>query len=182
MVYLSIGVIGFVFYYLYDMNSIIWKTRYLHVTFILGTVLQIIATIGLILENREYFTFNLLWIVTGLYNLTLLVYSLFFALPFDETYIKESNERKVYRKGVYSLCRHPGVLFYLGAYFSVALLYKTFMVSLAIMIWSFLNVIYIVIQDYWTFPHIFTDYASYKLETPFLVPTKKSLRKCIKSQ
>ncbi len=182
MVYLSIGVIGFVFYYLYDVNSIIWKTRSLHVTFILGTVLQILATIGLILENREHFTFNLLWIITGLYNLTLLVYSLFFALPFDETYIKESHEKKVYQKGVYGLCRHPGVLFYLGAYISLALLFKTTMVSIAVIVWSFLNVIYIVIQDYWTFPHIFTDYASYKLETPFLVPSKKSLKKCIKSQ
>ncbi|GAB6106481.1 hypothetical protein [Fusibacter bizertensis] len=182
MVYLSIGVIGFILYYLYDVNSIIWKVQYLHSAFILGTLLQMVATLGLLIQSASYFNFNLLWIITGCYNLAMLIYSLFFALPFEETYIKENNERKVYRKGVYSLCRHPGVLFYMGTYLSIALLYKTFIVSLTVAIWISLNLFYIVVQDYWTFPHTFSDYRSYKLETPFLVPSRKSLRKCIKSQ
>lgn len=182
MVYLSIGVVGFVLYYLYDVNSIIWKVQYLHFTFIIGTVLQVVATLGLLVQSASQFNFNPLWIITGCYNLAMLIYSLFFALPFEETYIKENSERKVYRKGVYSLCRHPGVLFYLGTYLSIALLYNTPIVSLTVAIWSSLNLLYIVIQDYWTFPHTFIDYESYKIETPFLVPSRKSLRKCIKSQ
>lgn len=181
MVYLSIGVLGFVLYYLYDINSVIWQNRFLHYLFTLGTSFQLIASIGLLVKYFDKFNFNVLWIITGVYNLILLIYSLFFALPFETTYIKENHERKVYRKGVYSLSRHPGVLFHMGTYFSIALLYQTFMVSLSAIIWITMNIIYIIIQDAWTFPHTFVDYSSYKKETPFLVPSHKSLRKCIKS-
>ena len=39
-----------------------------------------------------------------------LIYTLFFALPFDETYAKQNNGRYVCDRGVYALCRHPGIL------------------------------------------------------------------------
>ena len=49
--------------------------------------------------------------------LALLIYTLFFALPFEETYCEENRLRAAYTEGVYGLCRHPGVLWFAGAYF-----------------------------------------------------------------
>ncbi len=48
--------------------------------------------------------------------LALLIYTLFFALPFEETYCEENKLRAAYTEGVYGLCRHPGVLWFAGAY------------------------------------------------------------------
>ena len=40
----------------------------------------------------------------------------FFALPFQQTYLEEAAERRAYDRGVYALCRHPGVLWFILFY------------------------------------------------------------------
>ena len=45
--------------------------------------------------------------------------------------------------------------------------------------YSLFNVGYVLVQDYYTFPRIFTDYAQYKRQVPFLLPNVKSLKNCI---
>ena len=52
----------------------------------------------------------------GFLFLCLLIYTLFFALPFEETYCEENKLRAAYTEGMYGLCRHPGVLWFAGAY------------------------------------------------------------------
>ena len=41
-----------------------------------------------------------------------------------------------------------------------------------------LNILYIVLQDKWTFIHTFSDYEDYRRETPFLIPRISDVVKC----
>ena len=75
-----------------------------------------------------------------------------FALPFEETYVRESRGRRVCRTGMYALCRHPGVLWYAGFYFSLyAALGGAPLLVLAVT-GTVLDLLYAVFQDVWTFP------------------------------
>ena len=66
------------------------------------------------IENIKGSSILLLGIATIFF--VLLIYTLFFALPFDKTYQNESEKRMAYTEGVYALCRHPGVLWFIGFY------------------------------------------------------------------
>ena len=54
-----------------------------------------------------------------IFFLALLLYTLFFALPFSATYAPGSGPAPLCRTGVYALCRHPGVLWLSLFYFSL---------------------------------------------------------------
>jgi len=112
----------------------------------------------------------------ALLSLLLLVYTLFFSLPFGETYRDPSRKRPVCRVGMYALCRHPGFLWFFFLYLFLWLGAPGFYslwggVSLCLS-----NLIYIAVQDAWTFPRTFSDYGDYRLSVPFLIPTPGSLR------
>ena len=104
-----------------------------------------------------------------------LVYSLFFAIPFDETYARQSSGRRVCRRGVYALCRHPGILFFFGMYLFLGLAALPSPGLLARgMFFSALDLGYAWFQDRQTFPKTFCDYPDYRNNVPFLIPTKAS--------
>lgn len=106
----------------------------------------------------------------------LLIYSLFFAIPFTKTYIdSDVKQKKVCRDGMYALCRHPGVLWFIGVYLFLWLSLGGELLFAQFVIYSALNVLYIIIQDNWSFLKCFDDYAEYKKETPFLIPNRKSM-------
>ncbi len=108
----------------------------------------------------------------------LLVYTLFFAVPFQEAYV-EGSKQKICKTGVYALCRHPGVLFLAGFYLFLSLgLGKPFML-LAGTVYTGMNLLYILLQDRYTFPRLFEGYDDYRKETPYLIPDADSIRKCI---
>ena len=111
----------------------------------------------------------------------LLLYTLFFALPFEKTYVRGESAPRVYSEGVYALCRHPGVLWFIGLYASLAAAVPSFSVILAGSIFCVCNLLYIVMQDVWTFPNYFVDYRGYKKAVPFLIPTGKSAAECIRT-
>lgn len=107
--------------------------------------------------------------------LGLLIYTLFFALPFDETYLKESKERLAYTEGIYSLCRHPGVLWFAGAYLCFWGMSGDLDRGIYFGLMIFWNYLYIIVQDLWIFPVTFTNYEDYKRNTPFLLPNRRSI-------
>lgn len=176
MNYCIIGAIGYLLFLIYDVNEIKQFHKVLKTTFCLGLVLQIGATIGMFYTNLMYLRLSVWGIGISLFGFAFLIYSLFFALPFEDTYIKLGEKRKVYDKGVYAISRHPGVLFYIFFYIGLALLEPTRITISTYLIWSLLNIIYIIFQDLWTFPRNFYNYDSYRESTPFLIPTVKSIR------
>lgn len=158
--------LGFILFIIYDMNSIKWRSKVLNQLFYLGCLLIIVNTFGALYSIRAAIEMNLisqvLWIPTIVFFFILLIYTLFFALPFESTYVENHNVRQTYTNGIYALCRHPGVLWFIGLYFSLFFLTgSTIMLYMAIVL-STLNFGYIIFQDLWTFPRMFSDYNEYK--------------------
>jgi len=115
MLYIFIGCIGFVLFIIYDLNQIHGHKKQLRALFAIGFVLIIFATIMIIIGHVGTFPFpfylRLIFGILAAINLWLLIYSLFFALPFKNTYIS-ANNRNVCDRGMYALCRHPGWLWF----------------------------------------------------------------------
>ena len=111
-----LGSAGFLLYFIYDINSVRKQNRLLQKFFAAGTILVVLSL------------FMELWFAWGQCShmigrmigfgigamcfLALLIYTLFFALPFEQTYCEENRLRAAYTEGVYGLCRHPGVLYF----------------------------------------------------------------------
>ncbi len=185
MVFIILGIMAYLLFFLYDINSIIIKNKLLKGCFFAGICLLTAATTGIIISTADQVKLSI--IRTGLCGLmaavflTLLIYTLFFALPFQDTYLGTEAPPKVYQNGVYALCRHPGVLWFIGMYLFLGLMLQLPIFYIASAIFSGLNVLYVIFQDSWTFMRIFPDYKQYKQETPFLIPGIHSIRKCMKT-
>lgn len=173
------GCAGFLCYFLYDINSITWKNRLLQKFFLLGTLLVAFSSVGIVAGGSgEVRVRTVLFGIPALFFFGLLVYTLFFALPFEETYVEENHRRKTYTKGMYALCRHPGVLWFALFYLALALMLGTtraFADGCLLTAWNFA---YICLQDLVIFPRTFCDYEEYKKTTPFLLPNRKSIKRC----
>ena len=182
------GTISFVLYMFYDLEQAgVISNRFHKIIkyfFTVGSVFLIMATIRL-LWNMDIFragvdgkkVFFLLW--TAIFFL-LLIYTLFFALPFAEPYVVQ-DAHKTYDKKMYALCRHPGVLWFAGFYFCLWLAFGGKLLLVMAGWFSFLNFCYIILQDCYTFPKIFSDYDDYKRRVPFLIPDGKSLKRCLET-
>ena len=180
------GTIAFILFIVYDLEQAgAISHRFHKITkafFSIGSVLLVAATASLLWRmdpiNRNWNGNMFFFLILAILFLGLLIYTLFFALPFEETYVKQDAHR-TYDKKMYALCRHPGVLWFAGFYFCLwlALGSKSLLVKAG---WfSFLNFCYIVLQDFYTFPKVFSDYADYRKRVPFLIPNGKSLKRCI---
>ena len=84
-----IGVAGFIFYFFYDMNSVLWKNKILHAFFAVGCLCILIAT-G-ITVSEVCLTGGISdipdWVFLGaaVFFLAVLLYTLFFSMPFCVT-------------------------------------------------------------------------------------------------
>lgn len=185
MSYIIIGCLAFLFFMIYDINSVTANYRLLRCGFFVGCFLLIAATGGIIsatITNTMWYTGRaLVWIPAAVVFLLLLVYTLFFAIPFEATYIKLNEAPRTCTIGFYALCRHPGVLWFIGFYFSLWLALSGSLLLLAGIVFSLLNLAYIVLQDRWIFMKTFSDYGEYKKTTPFLIPTRQSLKRCVQT-
>lgn len=180
-----IGSIGFLCCFLYDHNSIRLKKSFLHPFFSIGCFLIAVST-GLVIRNcwprrGSSFFISAVFLAAALLFLGLLIYTLFFALPFDETYVKENHERLAYTGGVYALCRHPGVLWFAGFYFCLAGFLGSGKAMGAFGVLIVWNILYIFCQDRIVFPETFSNYGAYQQTTPFLIPDRNSTAACIKT-
>lgn len=167
-----IGVIAYVLYFVYDYNSIHKQKKFLKLFFLIGTLLLVGATIY---ATIKYFVYSsiiyiLITSIIGIVFLCLLIYTLFFSIPFDSTYVKQSEGRLAYTKGMYSICRHPGMLWFLGLYICISVFTYN---PKGIWFYGLMvlgDLIYILYQDYYIFPLTFNNYEEYKKTTPFLIP------------
>lgn len=105
----------------------------------------------------------------------LMAKALFFSLPKD-TYTAPEQPQRVYAEGMYALCRHPGVLWYCLAFAALALALRTPVALVACCVLCLGNLAYMMLQDAWSFPRTFVDYAEYKQRVPLFFPTRASIR------
>jgi len=181
MIALGLGVGAFVLYLLYDVNSIRWNQKLPRSFFTVGTLMLAAAAgidlCGAYAQGAFGGAADILLLAAAAVNFMALIYSLFFALPFDDTYQKQSCGRRVCDKGVYALCRHPGILFFFGMYLFAGLAaLPTAGVLMRGMLFSLLDLLYAWFQDRVTFPKTFCNYPEYRKQIPFLIPTKASMR------
>lgn len=184
MIYIFMGLIAFILFILYDVNSIIIKNKLLKCCFFAGIMLLIAATAGIIVTSWNSLKINILRMISfgilALLFFLLLIYTLFFAIPFKKTYIQSTDSSKLCKSGVYALCRHPGVLWFMGFYAFLGLALWIPLLFTAAVIFSALNIIYVLFQDRWTFVKSFEEYDRYKSNTPFLIPSRNSIMSCLK--
>ena len=181
------GLLVFLLLVLYDLGQSnllpnIWS-RLVRSFFLLGFTILAGCTAVLVwaqgLQILLRHSINFGFLLCAFLFLGLLIYTLFFALPFQETYVVQTAGAKTYDKGMYALCRHPGVLWFTGFYCCLWLALGGAALFWLAFWYSLFNVGYVLVQDYYTFPRIFTDYAQYKRQVPFLLPNVKSFKNCI---
>ena len=175
-----LGLCAFLLFFLSDYNDWRLARPELKACFPLGGVL---LAVGTVLEARQGVPLAAGWL-RGLFFalaavfLALLVYTLFFALPVEASYAHPGGKRPACTTGVYALCRHPGVLWFVG-------LYGCLWVAAGLPLWeaavySGLNVLLVLFEDRCVFPARLEGYREYQRTTPFLLPDRRSIRACRK--
>lgn len=181
MIYIILGLAGYLCYIFFDLNTVHFQKRWGRHLFAAGTAILAAATICLNVSAYRRGAWHRLSPVFALLALVmfgLLIYTLFFALPSEEAYSGEkSDEHKVCDTGVYALCRHPGVIWLAGMYVALALMLPTKLMWSGAVAFSLADFIYVVLQDVYIFPKQFRGYNEYKKTTPFMVPNRESVRR-----
>ncbi len=178
MIYILIGILGFIVIHLFDVGSLkkIWGAK--PITWVVGSGLLVYSLIMLCLKS------NILplpvwstWLGWGLLSISLflLIYSLFLNLPFRKTYIATGVGGKLITTGLYTLVRHPWVHCFTLILLSLVLVSKSSLLLIAAPIWILLNILLVIVQDKFLFGKMFDGYDSYQRETPMLVPNRRSI-------
>jgi protein-S-isoprenylcysteine O-methyltransferase Ste14 len=184
MEYVLIGAIGFLLASAFDWLSLKYIPILKQAVGVLAVCLMIYATVMVCMSSPR-FDLPFFTIPLGscllLLSLALLIYSLFIEIPFHSTYVGKGVGPRLITTGTYALVRHPGVLWLALVYVSLALLFPSATLFIAVAIWFILDFIYVVIEDRIFFPRMFPDYPDYRRRTPFLIPSKQSILSCIKT-
>lgn len=178
-----LGSLGFFLFFLSDFNGVIWKKRWLQGCFPAGCLLLAAATADMLFGRRRpgLGAVGYLSLAAAALFLFMLIYTLFFAIPLGESYKSQQGGRRVIKSGVYALCRHPGVLWLMGGYLFLWLAFGETVLFVAFVVFSLLDIGYIVLQDWVIFPQMFEDYEEYRRQVPFLLPTLDSIAKCLRT-
>lgn len=88
---------------------------------------------------------------------------------------------RLFAVGCVLLCRHPGVLWFAGAYLCLGLLLGTPKAAVFALVMTGLNIACVLFQDCWTFPKSSVNYEEYRRTTPFLLPTPGSAVRCVRT-
>jgi len=171
--YYLFGTAAFMLFILYDYNQIASNRKGLKLLFPAGIAILLTASVEIAVHSIVVYDFGnkltaLFWLVSFAF-FVLLIYTLFFAVPFDAAYVKGSKH-KLRTDGVYGMCRHPGVLFLAGVYLFIALAMGKRDLLVGGAIFTFCNIVYEFIQDRWIFPRVFEGYDEYRKKIHFLLP------------
>ena len=104
-------------------------------------------------------------------------YSIMVEIPFRKAWVDRGHTDQLVTDGTYALARHPGVLWAAGWIPAAAVATR----SRDLLRWAPLvvlgDVLHVWFQDRYTLPRVFgEEYRRYQRTTPFLVPTRASLR------
>ena len=113
-----IGAAAFLLMLLGDINDAAWHKGALRPCFPTGLVL-LAATTAL---RLDYSGVDAAWCAVSGAFLLVLLYVLFGSFSVKDAYVRQDSGRRVYDKGFYALCRHPGVLFFAGLYLRCTML------------------------------------------------------------
>ena len=213
MEYIFCGCAAFILFILHDLINNAYGNKKGRMLFFIACGLLIFASVGLlmnaIMEQRPLNFGSVAACIIAAVFFLLLIYTLFFALPFHKTYVDdglrdkadgkdesvsegemdgaaesqskndtENFPNKVCDTGVYALCRHPGVLWLIGFYLFLSIAFPERDLIIGSVVFSLLDIVYVILQDLYIFPRAFSDYDTYSRNTPFLIPNMGSVTKC----
>lgn len=168
------GLTAFGLFFLYDWNRVFGKKKWMKPFFTLGCLLLLF--VGIRLAGPAWTGGIRLWLIPALVFLCLLIYTLFFALPFDDTYRQDAGGHKVCRTGMYGWCRHPGIWWFFGCFGCLGLAGRQMNQLILCLGLSALNLAYAWYQDRFIFIQEFSDYGDYQSSVPLLLPRKPQRR------
>jgi protein-S-isoprenylcysteine O-methyltransferase Ste14 len=184
MIYIITGVAGFIVIHVFDIVAL-KKIRFLKpALFFTGSVLLVYALVMLSTQTNTL-SFPAWVSVPGWVLLSLafilFMYSLFINLPFKKTYVDSGFSDKLIKNKLYMLVRHPGVMFFSLVLIGLVLISRSYLLLIATPFYIMLDVILVIIQDRYFFAKMFSDYSSYRKETPMLLPNRQSIAAFINS-
>jgi len=182
MLYIIIGVAGFIILFFFDLAAS-KKIRFLKtVIWIVGYGL-IAYSLNVIIRRGAQFVLPTSIKITGIVLSTiftiLLIYSLLIEIPFKRTYLDKGAGSELITTGTYALVRHPGVLWFILFLIGLFLAIGSRILLIVIPVWGSMDILYVVIQDKYYFPKQFENaYKKYQKEVPMLIPNKASIKRC----
>jgi len=183
MLYIAIGVFGFICFLIFDILSMYNKVIGKYVFVAIGIGLIVYSTIRIIDYSTPVASLSITRIIVLIFTILftlLLIYSVFIEVGLN-TYRKYAKPGLV-TNGTYSLVRHPGVIWLFLAYFFAAIFFANSYLLFTAFIWTAVNTIYIVIQERWILIKLFDEYSTYIATTPMIIPNYSSLKKFITIQ
>lgn len=182
MRYIFIGIIAFIFFFLFDIYTLKNEGIKKIIFGFIGLGLFIYSTVMITVTSVKVdipLPFRIVGLVLCLGVTFLLIYSLFLELPFVKTYTKMVHNNELVQTGTYALCRHPGVLWFGFLFLFFCSTTGAVLLLLAGIVWTSADVIYVYLQEKLLFYKIFPGYKAYVKTTPMLIPTKASVKECI---
>lgn len=178
MIYLILGVFGFVGMLIFDVMSMKNLPVLKYVFLFLGVGLLFFSTYQLCVVEQFFMVDTIMRYVSLLLSLVfvaLLVYSVFIEVGAN-TY-QSTAEPKLITNGTYSLVRHPGVIWLFFALMFASFYFESFHLLVASVVWTIVNATYTWIQEKLIFNRIFKDYDNYTQTTPMIIPNFNSMKK-----
>jgi protein-S-isoprenylcysteine O-methyltransferase Ste14 len=183
MMWIGLGILAFGLLSVFDLHKLKPIHPIFNISFALGCLLLAYATGGILFQSPRSFSIApipFFWIL-ALLGLAEMFYALFFALPFNSTYVEGTPPVSVVDTGLYALCRHPGVWGFFAFYLFAFLATGNGDLLIAGLIWTLFDVLHVTTQDLWFFPKTLPGYDEYRKSTPFLFFGLIQIRRCIVS-
>jgi protein-S-isoprenylcysteine O-methyltransferase Ste14 len=184
MVYVILGVLGFAIIHCSDPVSLKRLQFLKPILWAIGVGLLIyVAVMASLSPNKfglpEWATW-IGWVIFALSSVSLVI-ALFINLPFRKTYIIPGVGDRLVTNGMYAIVRHPGVPCTIVLIISLVLISRSYLVLFAAPCFILLDISLVIIQDRFFFDRMFVGYADYRLQTPMLIPSRKSITTFINS-
>jgi len=184
MIYIVLGILGFLVIHLFDIVSLKKIPVAKPVTWILGSGLLAYSVIMVCFTpDKLPLPIWSTWLGWALLSISffLLIYSLFINLPFRKTYVATGVGDKLITTRLYALVRHPWMHWLILVMLSLILVSRSSLLLIASPIWILLDILLVAIQDKFFFGRMFEGYDTYRRETPMLVQNRRSISAFINS-
>ncbi len=180
MLYIIIGVLGFLVGYAWEHPGLAQKPWLRRTTGLLMSVLFLAAIVPAALDDRKFPLPPVLslvsWPLFIIFTL-LFIYSILIEIPLKRRNLPKGGG--VVKTGTYALVRHPGLIFSSLFIVFLVLAARSWIFLIAAPIWMMMELIWVCIEDKFYFPRSIPGYEKYKEEVPMLFPTAYSFRRCI---
>lgn len=161
---LVLGVCAFAVMATGDVNDAFFKKKPLKLCFPLGLMMLCFATAA----RLSFAKLGILWCAAAAVLLVLELYALFGSFSVSEAYAATDAPRQTSEKGLYSLCRHPGIPLFAGLY--ICLHFGAGLPLSDALAYIFCDLLLAVFEDAVIFPRLLGGYDDYKKRVPFIIP------------